>query len=93
MTKTKTRSNSPAVAQEMDGPYFLKLLLYVILGTIWFNLIFSSGFKVPLPIGLIAGVLFARKDRYLVDRKIEYAVLLVAMLVGYFLPYGLYVQL
>jgi hypothetical protein len=35
-----------------------------------------------LPIGLILGIIFSAHDHFRIDRKIEYAVLLVAALLG-----------
>lgn len=89
VAKVKTKSK----AKELDGPYFLKMVIYLILGMLWLKVYSANGLRIPIAIGLIGGVFFARRDRYQIDRKIEYAVLLMAMLVGYFTPYGLYVQL
>ena len=68
---------------EPDSVYFLKILLYFVLGTIW---IASSSGKRVVPIGLAMGLLFAHKDHFQIDRKIEYAVLLVSALVSLFGP-------
>ncbi|MEX0748666.1 MAG: hypothetical protein WD467_03895 [Candidatus Saccharimonadales bacterium] len=71
---------------EADSVYFLKLLLFFILGAIWLYLPFTS---VPLPIGFVLGVLFARHDHFQVDRKIEYAILLVAAILSLVAPIGI----
>lgn len=63
---------------EPDSIYFLKLLLYFTLGTIWIKV---NGNTV-LPIGLILGLVFSAHEHFRIDRKIEYAVLLVAALLG-----------
>lgn len=89
MAKTKKRKSE---AQELDGVYLLKLALYVILGSMWVKVSHGSSLNVALPVGLIVGLIFASHEHFRIDRKIEYAVLLVAMLVGYFVPYGLYVN-
>jgi hypothetical protein len=73
--------------QEPDSVYFLKLVLYLIIGVQWFR-ISKGSITVPLPIGFIIGLLFARTDHFQIDRKIEYAILLVAMLIGFWLPIG-----
>jgi hypothetical protein len=78
--------------QELDGVYLLKLALYVILGSLWIKLSHGNDMNIPLPVGLIVGLIFASHEHFQLDRKIEYAVLLVAMLVGYFAPYGLYIS-
>ena len=76
----------------MDGVYLLKLALYVILGSMWLKISSDSGLQLPIPIGFIVGLLFACHEHFRIDRKIEYAALMVAMLAGYFAPYGLYVS-
>ena len=64
--------------READSVYFLKILLYFILGTIWIK---KDG-QALIPIGLIIGVLFASRDHFRIDRKIEYALLLLAAVLG-----------
>jgi hypothetical protein len=58
----------------------------------WVKMSHGSSVSIALPVGLAVGLLFASHEHFRIDRKIEYAVLLVAMLVGYFVPYGLYVN-
>jgi hypothetical protein len=78
---------------ETDSVYFLKLVLYVVLGSLWLKFVHPvrigdfllNGF----PLGLVIGLVFARYDHFQVDRKIEYAVLLVATIVSFFLPSGI----
>ena len=77
---------------ELDGVYLLKLLLYVLLGSMWLKLGSDSGFNIPVPVGFILGLIFTSHEHFQIDRKIEYAALLVAMLFGYFAPYGLYIN-
>ncbi len=82
MAKTKT-----AVS---DGPYFLKLVLYLIVGSQWVRLVDTDLTRqIPLPIGLLVGFLFASHEHFQIDRKIEYAVLLIACLVGFWAQTGL----
>lgn len=88
-----TRQKQPA--QETDGVYFLKIVLYIILGSLWIK------FAVPLhigafalhgfPFGLFLGLIFASHDHFQVDRKIEYALLILIAIVTYFLPAGIVV--
>lgn len=96
MAKTKPKAVKTARRQtpdpELDGVYLLKLLLYVLLGSMWLKLSHGADVSIPIPVGFVAGLLFATHEHFRIDRKIEYAVLLVAMLVGYFAPYGLYVS-
>ena len=88
MAKTKNRKRNT----ELDGVYLLKLLLYVLLGTLWVKVSASSNVQFAAPVGFIIGLIFASHEHFQIDRKIEFAVLLVAMLFGYFAPYGLYIQ-
>lgn len=86
-------SNKKTIQTESDSTYLLKLVLYVILGSFWLKLgqplmVGPLSFN-GLPIGLLIGMLFASHDHFQVDRKIEYAVLIVAAVVSYFLPSGL----
>ena len=87
-----THARTATVSQEYDGVYILKITLYLILGSMWVKLSHGASVSVPVPIGLMVGVLFALHDHFQIDRKIEYAVLLVAMLIGFFAPFGLYIS-
>jgi hypothetical protein len=84
----KSKLAVKSVPQSADNIYILKLVLYLIIGSQWLR-ITKGTITVPIPIGLAIGVLFARMDRFSVDRKIEYAVLLVSMFIGFWLPLGL----
>ena len=64
--------------KEADSVYFLKILLFFILGTVWIK---KDG-QAIIPIGLVIGVLFASHDHFRIDRKIEYALLLLAAVLG-----------
>jgi len=88
----KTKSKSKASPAELDGVYVLKLLLYLLMGSMWVKLSHGSGLHIPIPVGFILGLVFTGHEHFQIDRKIEYAVLLVAMLFGYFAPYGLYIN-
>jgi hypothetical protein len=93
-TKSKSRARSMNAQQSFDGVYLLKLVLYLLVGSLWLKVTTAAGTHIPLPIGFIIGLLFTTHEHFQIDRKIEYAVLLVAMLVGYFVPtYGLYITL
>ena len=91
-TKKKPIKKPTSESQTLDGVYLLKLALYVILGSMWVKITHGGTLNIPIPVGFIAGLLFASHDHFRIDRKIEYAVLMVAMLVGYFAPYGLYIN-
>lgn len=85
--KTKTDTN------ESDGAYFLKLVLYIVLGSLWIKFavpIEIGAFMVSgLPFGLFLGLICASHDHFQVDRKIEYAILILMTILTYFLPAGI----
>ena len=80
-----------------DSGYFLKIVLYLILGSLWLKIKLTasdgSPWILPIPVGLVIGFVFASHDHFKIDRKIEYAVLLVSAVLGFWLPIGLYVGL
>lgn len=88
-----SKANKKNIANESDSAYFLKLVLYVVLGTLWIK--FSTPLYVGnivlngFPVGLILGLLFASHDHFQVDRKIEYAILIVMSVISFFLPLGI----
>jgi len=92
-TKTKRSIKKKSVpTANTDGPYLLKLVLYTIVGTQWLWFETSTG-SAPVPIGLLIGLVFAMHEHFQVDRKIEYAVLLAAMLAGFVAKVGVFVSI
>lgn len=91
-TVTKHAPKRQKAPQDLDSVFFLKLVLYMILGSMWVKVTHADTLSLPLPVGLAIGLFFTSHEHFQIDRKIEYAVLLVAMLVGYFAPFGLYVS-
>ncbi len=87
-SKAKKKQKQPV---EPDSVFFLKLIFYFILGAIWIRLIDVGANEVSfsVPIGLFIGILFARHEHFMIDRKIEYVVLLVAMVLSFYLPVGI----
>jgi hypothetical protein len=65
-------------ANEPDSEYFLKILLYFVLGLVWFK---YNGLPI-IPAGALVGILFAQHDHFAIDRKLEYLILLVSAAVG-----------
>lgn len=90
MSKKVHKKTKPT---ESDSTYFLKLVLYIVLGTLWVK--FMSPIQVGdfllngIPVGLFIGLMFASHDHFQVDRKIEYAILIVMTIVSFFLPAGI----
>jgi uncharacterized transporter YbjL len=84
---------SKAKSKKSESVFFLKLVLYMIIGSLWLKVILPSGSQIPLPIGLIVGLLFASHEHFRIDRKLEYVVLLIAMFIGFWTPMGLQLTL
>lgn len=95
MVKKKQTKKKPAEPVEKDSTYFLKLVIYVILGTFWIKFsdpVYLGSFVLNgVPLGLCVGLIIASHDHFQVDRKLEYAVLVLMTIVSYFLPAGIIV--
>lgn len=87
MAKTKTKN----AGSDVDMVYFLKLTIYLVLGSIWIKVTDGQNVQLPIPAGFLVGLLMASHDRVQLDRKIGFAVLLIAMLVGFWAPFGIYI--
>lgn len=91
MAKQKTTQKT--LKDEPDSLYFLKLVLYVLLGSFWLK--FSTPLQIgdfalyAFPVGLLFGLLFASHEHFQIDRKVEYAILLVMTIISLFLPVGI----
>lgn len=85
--KTKKKTG-----RESDGAYILKLVLYLIIGSQWLFFSHTGNTTLSLPVGVVIGAIFAMHDHFQIDRKVEYALLLVAMLVGYFAQIGAFIS-
>lgn len=93
MTKTKQAVRKKSTnTTSFEGVYLFKMVLYLLLGSIWVKASNGDSIDIGLPVGLIVGLAFTFHEHFRIDRKIEYAILLVAMLFGYFAPYGLYIN-
>lgn len=86
MSKKKTNNES-------DGTYLLKIVMYVIFGSLWIKFatpVVVAGLTLNgMPFGLFIGLLFASHDHFQVDRKIEYAILMLMTILTYFIPAGI----
>jgi len=91
-SKKKKYNRSKNTANEPDSVYVLKLVLYLIIGSQWIR-ITNGDMLIPIPIGLIIGIFFARMEHFKIERKIEYAMLLLSMFIGFWLPLGLEIAL
>lgn len=81
---------------ESDGTYLLKLVTFVLLGTLWIS------FKQPIswmgvpiagiPVGLLIGLLLVNQfEKHQEDRKIWYAILVIVTLISYFARAGTFI--
>jgi hypothetical protein len=71
---------------EKDSVYILKLVIYFILGCLWIQTGGEGG--IPIPVGLIFGLLLTLHEHFILDRKIEYAVLIIAAVLSFIEPVG-----
>lgn len=86
----KNKRDKTQAVQELDGVYFLKLVLYLIIGAQWLHVTNAAGqTTIAFPLGLLIGMAFALHDHFRIDRKIEFALLLVATMVGFYAQIGL----
>jgi len=77
-----------AKSKEADTTYIFKLVLYIILGSQWLRITKGTS-QTPIPVGFIVGLIFTSHDHFQIDRKIEYAILLMAMFFGFWVPMGI----
>lgn len=80
--------------RETDGQYLLKLVLVILLGTLWLKFATPASFGqfqlAALPVGMLFGlVLISQLEHYQTDRKIWYAILIVVSILCYFVPAGI----
>jgi hypothetical protein len=92
MVKAKQKSRQTVRGQNLDGVFLLKMVLYLVLGSMWLKLSHHNTLHIPLPIGFAVGIIFASHEHFQIDRKLEYTLLLAALLIGYVAPFGLYIN-
>ncbi len=79
---------------ESDSSYFLKLVIYALLGTLWLKFaqpLYIAGIPFGgIPLGMLVGLICVRYfEKYQSDRKIWYAILLVVTIISHFVPAGI----
>lgn len=92
MKKSKKNTISKRKTTEPDSTFFLKIVVFLILGSQWVYIESFPDWQIPIPVGLILGLVFATHEHFQIDRKIEYAVLLVATFISFWLPLGLVIH-
>jgi len=90
MAKANIKKTKP-IQNEAMSTRVLKVILYIVLGTIWLKFRPAINGMIDLPLGLALGAIFASQDHFAIDRRIEYGVLIVATIVSYWLPVGIVV--
>lgn len=90
-TKKRTRKRKKTQPVEKDSVFFMKLVFYFLLGAMWVRLVGvgSDDVTISIPLGFIVGIFFVQHEHFTIDRKIEYAVLFLAMVLSFYLPVGI----
>lgn len=91
-TSSKVSKKSKSALSEPDSVYFLKLVVLLIVGSQWFFIESYPDWQIPVPVGLILGLVLVTHEHFQIDRKIEYAILLIASFISFWLPIGLVIQ-
>lgn len=86
-------ANKKQKGQERDSVFMFKLVLYLVLGSLWIKVTKDDNLQIPLPIGFMIGLLLTAHEHFAIDRKIEYAMLIIAMLIGFWAPFGIYLNI
>lgn len=88
------KSRTAKIIKQNDGSYVLKLVLYLIVGSQWVWFVSADKTsQIPIPVGFVIGLMFASHDHFQIDRKIEYAVLLVAAIISFWVQIGVFINL
>lgn len=79
---------------QSDGAYFAKLMACIVVGAIWLRfsnpIVLGPLFIPGVPVGLLLGAVGVYYiEKYQMDRKNLYIVLVVAAMVSFFLPTGI----
>jgi hypothetical protein len=91
-TKKQLNRKKKTVAKASDTVFLFKLVIYLILGSLWIKVYRSGDLSFAFPVGLIIGLILSANEHFRVDRKIEYAVLMIATLIGFWAPVGLFIK-
>ena len=86
----KRKTDKKLVNVETDGTFLLKIVLYVILSSFWIKFMQPLDLMgIPIggiPLGLFIALAFASREKFQIDRKIEYVVIIVITIVTFFIP-------
>ena len=90
--KRKSKAYKKTAQKEADSTFFLKIVVFMILGSMWVFIENLPDWQIPIPVGLVLGLVFATHEHFQIDRKIEYVVLLISAFISFWLPIGLVIQ-
>ena len=89
MVKIKKISSKKARSNSLDFIFILKVTVYLLLSTQWLYLQKTGGsYQIPIPVGALIALFLSFRERFRIDRKIEYVVIILAMFIGFWLPIG-----
>ena len=96
MAKRKTKTSVKRQSREHDGTYLLKLVLVLLLATLWLKfrdpILIGHVPLIGIPLGTIVGLfLIHRYETINEDRKIWFAIILLTTVVCLFAPIGVLV--
>ncbi len=93
MSKSKSKRNQKDL-RGLDGIYILKIVMYLVVGSQWVRFVDGGQtIQIPFPIGLILGGFFAMHEHFRIDRKIEFAILIIASFIGFWTQNGFIIQI
>ena len=85
----KKLSSKKSRINTLDFMFILKITVYLVLSTQWLYLQKTFGtYQIPIPVGALIALFLSLRDRFRIDRKIEYVVIILAMFIGFWLPIG-----
>lgn len=90
---TRKRTTKKQVAVEPDSLFFLKLVVLLVVGSQWVRVESLPDWSIPVPVGLILGLILVSHEHFQFDRKFEYVLLLLVSFISFWLPLGLIVAI
>lgn len=89
----KRKSTKKKQPVEKDSVFFMKIVFYFLLGAMWVRLLDfgANDVTISLPVGFIIGLFFVRHEHFAIDRKLEYVILFLAMVLSFYFPVGILV--
>lgn len=82
-----------SISNGADSTFFLKIVVFMIIGSQWLYIEKLPDWQIPIPIGLAIGLVFATHEHFMIDRKIEYVILLFSAFISFWLPIGIIISI